>query len=712
MSERVLPTSLRDNPRAEQWIGFEPDGRVRLSTGKVELGQGILTALAQIAAEELDVAPERFRVVSGDTDAAPEEGFTAGSQSIEASGGAIRLVAAEVRTRFLEAAALRLNCAPDALRVEDGAILQDGAATALDYWSLAPMVDLARPVAGTAVLRAPAAFRYIGRALPRIDLPGKLFGGGFIHDIAPEGVLHGRSLHRPWPGAVLGPLDEAAIARAAGGTVELLRIGDFAAVIAETEALADRAVAAAEARAHWTGGTPRPVVASEPLALIGAPAIDRLLEIPAKRTDAAPAADRFAARYLRPFLAHASIGPSVALAQWNMGRDGGRLDVQTHSQGVGMLRVALAQALGLDPAAVSVHHQPGAGCYGHNGADDVALDAALIARARPGRPVRVQWSRAQELSVVPFGSAMVVDLAAGLDARGRPVDWTMEVWSGTHGQRPGHNGRTNLLAAEALPGAVPTPPAPDVPDAAGFGGLRNAVALYDLPAQRITHHLVARPRLRTSSMRGLGTHGNVFALEGFIDELALRAGEDPLAYRLSLLSDPRARRVLEAVGDLSGWAARPTGGEGAGWGIAFSRYKNRAAYVGLVAEIGVDQAIALRRIWCAVDAGLVINPDGAANQIEGGIIQAASWTVKEEVRVDETGVLTNAWEHYPILTFLEVPEVTVRFVGNPTDPSLGLGEAALGPTAAAIGNALAHALGVRVREMPLTRERIAAALLG
>ncbi len=708
MSERVLPASLRDNPRAEQWIGFEPDRRVRLATGKVELGQGILTALTQIAAEELDVAPGRFRVVSGDTDAAPEEGFTAGSQSIEASGGAIRLVAAEVRTRFLEAAALRLNCAPEALRIEDGAILQDGAATALDYWSLAPLVDLARPVTGTAVLRTPASFRYIGRALPRVDLPGKLFGGGFIHDIAPEGLLHGRSLHRPWPGAVLGPLDEAAIARAAGGAVEVLRIGDFAAVIAPTEALAERALAAAEARARWSGGTPRPVVASEPLALVGAPATDRLLEIPARRSDAAPAADRLEARYLRPFLAHASIGPSVALAHW----DGKRLDVQTHSQGVGMLRVALAQALGLDPAAVSVHHRPGAGCYGHNGADDVALDAALIARARPGRPVRVQWSRAQEMSVVPFGSAMVVDLAAGLDTHGRPVDWTMEVWSGTHGQRPGHNGRTNLLAAEALPGAVPTPPAPDVPDVAGFGGLRNAVALYDLPAQRITHHLIERPRLRTSSMRGLGTHGNVFALEGFIDELALRAGEDPLAYRLSLLSDPRARRVLEAVAEMSGWRGRLAGGDGVGWGIAFSRYKNRAAYVGLVAEIAVDQAIALRHIWCAVDAGLVVNPDGAANQIEGGILQAASWTVKEEVRVNEAGVLTNAWEHYPILTFPEVPEVTVRFVGDPADPSLGLGEAALGPTAAAIGNALAYALGARVREMPLTRERIAAALLG
>ena len=708
MNAPMLPQSLRDNPRPGQWIAFEPDRRVRLATGKVELGQGVLTALIQIAAEELGVDPSRFRIVSGDTDAAPEEGFTAGSQSIEASGGSIRLVAAELRARFLSAAALRLNCAPAALDVVDGAIMQDGTATALDYWTLAPAVDFDTPATGTAPLRAPDSFRYIGKALARVDLPGKLFGGWFIHDLRTERPLHARSLHRPWPGAALAPLDEAAIARAAGGDVTLFRSGDFAAVVAATEALAERALEAAEARARWSGGTPRAIVPSEPLALLDAEATERTLDVPAARVDAATAVARVTARYLRPYLAHASIGPSVALALW----DGAHLTVDTHSQGVGMLRVALAQALEVPLTAVSVRHRPGAGCYGHNGADDVALDAALVARAHSGHWVRVQWTRAQELSVVPFGSAMVVDLAAELDAAGRPVGWAMGVTSGTHGQRPGHNGRTNLLAAEALPGATPTPPAPDVPDAAGFGGLRNAIALYDLPEQRITHHLVARPRLRTSSMRGLGAHGNVFALESFIDELALHAGADPLAYRLGLLSDARARRVLEAVAGMSGWEARPAGGEGTGWGIAFSRYKNRAAYVALVAEIAVDQAIVLRRVWCAVDAGLIINPDGAANQIEGGVIQAASWTVKEQVRVGPEGVETNGWERYPILTFAEVPEVTVRLVGEATDPPLGLGEVALGPTAAAIGNALADALGVRVREMPLTRERIAAVLVG
>jgi nicotinate dehydrogenase subunit B len=701
-----LPRSLQDNPRPARWLGFAMPGRVRLGTGKVELGQGILTALVQIAAEELELSPACFDTLSGDTDAAPEEGFTAGSQSVEASGSAVRVVAAEVRARFLAAAALRLNCAPASLRVADGVIVQDGAPTALTYWTLAPSVDLDGPLTAMPMLRAPADFRWIGRSLPRVDLPAKVTGAQFLHDIAPADMLHARVLHRPRPDAQLGPLDATAIARAAGGPVDVLRIGDFAAVLADTEAVAERAHEAAERLARWKGGTTLADAPSEALALVGLSSTDRDFTVRGKPS-AQPATATFSARYTRPYLAHASIAPSVATARW----DGAHLEVLTHSQGVGMLRTALAAGLGLDVEAISVRHRQGAGCYGHNGADDAAMDAALIARERPDRTVRVQWSRAQELSVVPFGSAMAVGLAAALDADGRPVDWTIEVWSGTHGQRPGHNGRINLLAASALPGAVPTPPAPDVPDAAGFGGLRNAIALYDLPPQRIVHHLIERPKLRTSSMRGLGAHANVFAIESFVDELALRAGEDPLAYRLSLLSDPRARRVLEAAAAMAGWRNRPRGGDGAGWGVAFSRYKNRAAYMAAVVALTIEQAIVLDRVWCAVDAGLVINPDGAANQIEGGVIQAASWTLKEAVRVEDGAIATIDWERYPIMRFSEVPEVSVAFVGDSDDPPLGLGEAALGPTAAAIGNAAANALGVRVRDMPLTREHTTAALL-
>jgi CO/xanthine dehydrogenase Mo-binding subunit len=296
-----------------------------------------------------------------------------------------------------------------------------------------------------------------------------------------------------------------------------------------------------------------------------------------------------------------------------------------------------------------------------------------------------------------------------LDASGRPADWTTEIWSGRHTSRPGGGG--NLLAAEALPG--PPPPAPAVEGGYPPGaGTRNGEPLYDFPAKRIVHHLIAETPVRTSSLRGLGATLNVFAIEGLTDELAERAGEDPVAYRLSVLSDARARAVLEHVARISGWQAGLPPGTGRGRGIAFARYKNMAAYAAVVAEVEVEESVRLLRVWCAADAGLVINPDGAVNQLEGGIIHAASWALKEGVRLDGAGISSRDWEGYPVLRFSEVPEVTVELVDPGADrPCLGVGEASGGPTVAAIGNAVAHALGTRLRDLPLTRERVMAALL-
>ncbi len=355
-------------------------------------------------------------------------------------------------------------------------------------------------------------------------------------------------------------------------------------------------------------------------------------------------------------------------------------------------------------------HRQGAGCYGHNGADDAAFDAAFVAMKRPGQAIRVQWSREDELSSSPFGAAMLIDLRAGLTSEGRPVGWTMEITSPSQGQRPGANGGVNLLGRMALPDPPPTPVPLDLPDQRGGGATRNAVALYDFP-QRVIHRFIPKLPVRTSSMRGLGAFGNVFAIESFVDELAAAAGADPVAYRLSLMSDPRARRVIETAAAMAGWSEGEETGAGRGKGIAFSRYKNRAAYLALVAEVEVEEEVRLRKVWCAVDAGLIINPDGAINQVEGGIVQAASWTLKEQVRFAEGRVATATWADYPILRFSEVPEIEVRLVGNVNDPPLGMGEVSQGPTAAAIGNAVARALGVRLRDLPLTRERIMAAML-
>ncbi len=380
----------------------------------------------------------------------------------------------------------------------------------------------------------------------------------------------------------------------------------------------------------------------------------------------------------------------------------------THCQGVFPLRAALARTLKLEPSAITVHHAQGAGCYGHNGADDAAADAAIVAMQRPGKPVRVRWRREEEFVYEPKASAMIVKVRALVDDAGKPSDWTAEIWSGTHQGRPG--GGAPLLGGEALPDPLPLPPPSDVPEAGGGGGTRNAEPLYDIAAKRIVHHLVTETPVRVSSLRGLGAMTNVFALECAIDELAARAGKDPVAYRLSITSDPRARAVIEKAAAMANWKADAPGGAGNGRGVAFARYKNRAGYAAVVIELEVDEEIRLRHVWCAADAGLAINPDGIINQLEGGIIQSASWVLKEQVRFEE-GVASFDWESYPVLKFSEIPEIDIELINTRQEPPLGVGEVTAGPTAAAIGNAVSHALGARIRDLPLTRERIMGALL-
>lgn len=699
----TLPLSIQNNRRMEKWLRFDSDRTVRLAVGKVELGQGNLTALAQIAAEELDVDLGRITVLSGDTQDAPDEGQTTSSQSIEVSGRSVRLVTAELRARVVERLARRLNCAPDEITVEDGAFRRGEAPTGQDYWNFVQPDDFAGEITGTAAPKPYTAYRVVGQPVPRRDLPAKVSGAGFIHDMVRPDMLHARILRQPNRGAVLMGLDEARIRRAAGGDVRVLRVGNFVAFVGADETVVQRAAAAAPAHATWDNVRPLSPAQQEAAWLVGKPADERVHGDPPMAE--APGAV-VTATYSRPYIAHASLAPSCALAEY---RDG-HLSVWSHTQGPYPLQASLANVLGLPKERITVRHAHGAGCYGHNGADDVAVDAAVIALQIPDHCIRVQWRREEEFGFEPVGTAMHVTVRAALDAMGKPVDWTQEVWAGTHVQRPSSGG--NMLTHEALPTPPPPPRVTDPPEANGGGGTRNARPLYDIKARRILHHLVLEAPVRTSALRGLGALPNVFAIECFMDELAERAGADPVAYRLSLLSDPRARRILEDVAARCGWAARGPAGTGRGLGLGWARYKNRAAYAAVAIELEVDQEVRLKRAWCTADAGLVINPDGAKNQLEGGILQAASMVLKEQVTMDGNGITSLDWEHYPILTFSEVPEIETVLIAAPDQPTLGMGECTFGPTAAAIGNAVAHALGVRIREMPFTRERIARVLLG
>jgi nicotinate dehydrogenase subunit B len=701
VSAPSLPPLLEHNPRLDQWVRFAEPHRVMVATGRVEIGQGVLTAMRQIAAEELDVGLRRILLQTGDTDTTPDEGYTAGSQSIQFGGAALRLACAEVRARFLDHAAAAFGYARADLAVDDGRITCRGAATGHDYWSLAAAVDLSRPATGRAPVKKPGGYRIVGQSAPRLDLAAKIFGEPtFIHDMMPDGVIHARVVRQPRRGAAIRSVDEAAIRRGSTGPVEILRDGNFLALLSDDETAVETAAGVAPNHVAWDGVEPIAPIQQEARWLLQQPSIDRTIGPPPP-----PGIGRHQASYTRMHIAHASVAPSCGLALY---RDG-RLTVWTHSQGVYPLRAALARTLKLDPSAITVKHVEGPGCYGHNGADDAAADAAVVAMRRPGRPVRVRWRRDEEFGFEPVSPAMVVRVAAALDTDGRPADWTTEIWSGRHSSRPGGGG--NLLAAEALPDPPPAPAATESPFPPG-AGTRNGEPLYDFPAKRIVHHLVAETPVRTSSLRGLGATLNVFAIESFVDELALRAGADPVDYRLSLLSDARARAVVARAAASARWRTALPAGSGCGRGIGFARYKNLAAYAAIVAEVETQEEVRLVRVWCAADAGFVINPDGAKNQLEGGIVQAASWALKEGVRLDRCGIAGRDWEGYPVLSFSEVPEITVELIEPTADRApLGIGEAAGGPTVAAIGNAVAHALGIRLRDLPLSRERVMAALL-
>ena len=697
-----LPVSLAANPRLSAWLDFGRDGEVLIRSGKVEYGQGIWTALAQIAAEELAVGMDRIRIAPVSTATSPDEGITSGSKSVEDSGSALRAACAQARAAFLAAAAGKLGTPAAALSVDDGQITARGEGTGLSYWSLAaPGLLDADAQAGLAG-RPAGEWSVAGRSAQRIDLPDKVTGRPrFLQDLVLPEMAYGRVLRPPAPAARLLEVGEPALPEG----VTVVRDGSFLGVVAPDDYSAVRAGQLLAKTARWEVSESLPDEDDLAGFLRSAPAEEIPVTGQPDAQAAATAAQVVTAEFTRPYIAHASMAPSCAIARW----DGGAVTVWSHSQGIFALRNAIAAGLGLDRGQVTVNHAEGAGAYGHNGADDVAMDAVLLARAAAGRPVRVLWAREDEMAWAPYGSAMLIRISAGLGPAGRIVSWRQDVWSNGYIGRPGTGGEPRLLALAHLAGGQPITPALDGPATGAMGSTRNAVPLYDIPDLHVTRHRLLTMPIRTSSQRSLGAFGNVFAIEGVMDELAALAGADPVAFRLAHLSDPRARRVIEEVAGLAGWDSRPRA-EGTGYGVGFARYKGLAGYCAAIAEVEADTDVRLRRLWLAVDVGRVINPDGVINQVEGGAVQSASWALRERVRFDRTRITSVNWDSYPVLRFSEVPEVTVHLVDAPEEKETGAGEVAQGPVSGAIGNAVADAVGVRVPDLPLTREQIARAI--
>jgi CO/xanthine dehydrogenase Mo-binding subunit len=704
MTTAALPPNLARNSRLDRWVAIRPDGVVEIRTGKVEIGQGITSTLAQIAAEELDVDYSRIRMIPADTSRSPNEGVTAGSRSTVESGNALRQACAEVRGAFLEAAALRLGVGIGELFVRDGTIHRRASNESATYWELSAEVDLARDADGGAAPKRADQLTLVGKSLPRIDLPGKVIGSDvYVHDLELPGMLHGRVLRPPSYRATLESFDSRHV-EAMAGVRTVVRNGRFIGVVAEREEQAVSAVMALAKCASWNEPADLPDVDELAAYLQSLPSKRMVLSEKGKPLDAG--AETLSATYSRPFLAHASIGPSCAVAR----SQGGVIEIWSQSQSIYPTRKDIAETLGISVDAITVHHIQGAGCYGHNGADDAALDAVLLAQAVEGHPVRLQWSHEDELSWSPYGPAMVVALAGSIDGSGRIVGWRHELWSNPHIARPGLQESPSLLAAWHLDPPFAQPPGFDALPGGKPASQRNAVPIYDFPNQQVVHHLLNRLPVRTGTLRAIGGFINTFAIECFMDELAHSFGVDPVELRLKHLSDERAVAVIKAARERSGLASKRQRNGSRGMGIGFARYSNDASYAAIVVEVDVGETIRVVRAVAAVDCGRTINPNGVANQVEGGVVQAVSWVLKEQVRFDRTRITTRNWDDYPILRFSEAPPVETIIIDRPDQPSLGMGEAVAGPTAAAIANAVFDAIGLRVRDLPLTRERMVVAI--
>jgi nicotinate dehydrogenase subunit B len=683
-----LPESLKRHPNINSWLEVLANGNIRVFTGKMELGQGIRTAIAQVAAEELDMNIAQVEIVLADTSRTPDEGYTAGSGSMEQSAMAVRYAAAAAREKLLQLASSKMNISPAGLSVSNGTVHSRDGKRKMNFSNILNGRQVTDKVGTDVKLKSKADYQLVGKAIPRDDIRQMTRGSyEYVHDLRFPGMVHARVVRPPSYGASLESVDESYVKKNAD-VIKIVREGSFVGVIAKEEYAAMKAQQALRWSCKWSADVFKGYTEQIPAYLEQLPASNEKVHeqgrIPAESF-------QHSAKYFKPYIMHGSIGPSCAVAHFK----DGNLHLWTHSQGVFPLREAVSRMVGIDEERIRITGVPGSGCYGHNGADDVAAEAALLAISFPGVHVRLQWTREDEHLWEPYGSAMIMQVSANMQ-NGLITEWVYSVRSDNHSTRPGGKAN-NLLPSRYLDRGF------DAPSGGYSGGAyRNSQPYYRIPNQQVSAHLFRGP-LRVSALRSLGAYGNIFAIESFMDELAAASKQDPFLFRLNHLEDPRALEVVKKLRELV-TNAETTKGEGIG--IAFSRYKNSAAYCAVAAQVSVDKKtrkVKVKKMWAVIDAGEVINLDGVINQTEGGMIQAASWTLMEQVQFAGNKVTSDGWGTYPIMRFSDVPEVYVEVIPRPEEEVLGAGEAAQGPAGAAIANAVYRASGIRMRDLPLNK---------
>ena len=692
-----------DPTEVDGFLAVNADGSVTVFCGKVDLGQGLRIAMRQIVGEELGLGVDNIKLIEGDTALTPDQGPTSGSNGIQRGGVQLRQAAATARKALVELAAEKLQRKPEDLVAADGAVRPRAGGNGLSFAELIGEARFNLKLDPKAPVKDPATYTLVGKPLARPDVPDKVMGRHvFMHDFSVPGMLHGRVIRPPSIGAKLVSVDERSVKHLPGVTV--VRVNDFLGVVAADEWTCVRAMRALKARwSEWAGlpaqdrliATLRagPFLGDETLINKG----DAMAALPA-------GAKALSASYYWPMQTHGSIGPSCAVAE--VRADGAT--VWTASQGTHRYCRAFAGFLGFPVDKVRLIYLDGAGCYGMNGHEDAAADAAILSRAVE-RPVRVQWMRADEHGWDPKGPPQLLDISGAVDGQGRILDWRTEMWVPR---------TTKGLPSIPLLG----------PEAAGLGQVRglatglvtqNADPPYAAGHVSVAVHWLKDAPLRPAPIRSPGKVGNSFAVESFIDELAAAAGMDAVKFRLNGLMNPRGVEVIKRAAALMKWQSRPSPGPnlraavGRGRGIAYVHYKHSETYVAIGMEVAVERAsgkIRVERVACAHDCGQIINPDGVRAQIEGSILQTLSRTLMEEVKFDRSRVTSLDWASYPILTFSDVPRLDIDLIDRPAEKPLGAGEASCAPVGAALANAVFDASGARMRSVPFTPERVKAAL--
>jgi CO/xanthine dehydrogenase Mo-binding subunit len=704
-----LPTSAQaagrvlDGKEVDAFLAVNGDGTVTLYSGKVDLGQGLRIAIPQIAAEELGIGIDKIKYVEGDTALTPDQGRTSGSNGIQRGGMQIRQAAATARKALIDLGAQRLNSKPEDLTTENGAVRPKSGGAGISFADLIGGRQFDLKLDPKAPLKDPAAYTLVGKPLPRPDVPDKCMGKHvYMHDFSVPNMLHARVIRPPALGATLVSVDDSSIKDFAGA--KTVRVKDLLAVVANDEWTA--VSAARTLKAQWSKGTGLPVQAELAASLRAEPNLtDETLV-----SKGAPAAQRpdgaLRATYYWPMQSHGSIGPSCAIADVTAEA----ATIWTASQGTHGNQKTFARFLGLPIDKVRLIYLEGSGCYGMNGHEDAAADAAILSRAA-GQPVRVQWSREDELGWDPKGPPQLLDVSGTVSADGRILDWRTEMWL--------------PKTTKGLPN-IPLL----APEAAGLNhvpglntGLisQNADPPYAADGVQVVAHWLNHAPLRPAPIRSPGKPANCFAVESFVDELAAAAGADPVDFRLRGLTDPRAIEAIKRVAALIKWQPRPSPGNdktasiARGRGISFVHYKHSEAYVAMAMEVAVDRTsgkIKVERVACAQDCGQIINPDGARGQVEGSILQTLSRVLMEEVMFDRERVVSVDWSSYPIMRFADVPKLEIALIDRPKEKPLGSGEAACSAVGAALGNAVFDATGLRLRTVPFTPERVKAAMDG